>query len=133
MKSALVGLLVAALSLSSACAAADVTVASVPTATHEYVAWWKQVQQCSGVSMALEDAVPNGIITINDRFVVLPDGRKTAASYSRDLKQIWIAMPYLHSSRVVRHEMLHAALASQGIAGHGIQFTRCGLTETIPE
>lgn len=95
-----------------------------------YQVWWNEVKQC-GELQSIPDEYFSHLrwhYVTADAFKAFDDGPFLGLTYPI-LDNIWIASPYLLSSPVIKHEMLHYLLWQSGrfSSSHPIEFFKCNL------
>ena len=110
-------LLVGALAFAAACS--DLFGPSIPDGTYqllplpkEYQWWWEVAETCSGLSGDLS-GVEFRVLPDRETF---PDG-DTVGAYYRSSHQVVLVERMARDGYLVRHEMLHALLAENGLGG----------------
>lgn len=88
-----------------------------------YAAWWKMVEECSGISRSLSDVT--WYVVPGARFISLPPYGDVAAYTEYTANRIVIAGEFQMVGSTVRHEMLHELVRTSGHPRRYF-FERCG-------
>lgn len=100
----------------------------------EWHVWWREIEDCAKIRAPLDSAIEKVYVYLGDKIPLEGTADSAGGVFNRDIRQLWVARPYLAVREIVAHEFMHAILWTRKIRGHPSYYfgPRCGLAPTEP-